>query len=76
MEIDDIKKITEHYQEVYRLHKLNQCNFYSECIFCEVDNQPSNTQMDVDSLKPAMLEGVEYTIEYIDYETVVFTRCR
>ena len=48
LENDDINKITEHYQEMYKLHKLGECSFYSECIFCEVDKEPSNTQLKTD----------------------------
>jgi len=29
-----------------------------------------------DSLKPVLFEGVTYSMEYVDAETVVFTRCR
>ena len=37
--ITDVEKITEHYQEVYRLHKTKKCSVYSECIFCDVDRE-------------------------------------
>ncbi len=35
----DPDQITEHYQEVYRLHRINKCGVYEECVFCEVDKE-------------------------------------
>lgn len=38
--------------------------------------EPPNQVNAPDSLKPGLLEGVAYSIEYVDAETVVFTRRR
>ena len=37
---------------------------------------PPNEAIATDSLKTGIVEGVAYTMEYVDAETVVFTRCR